>query len=228
MGRSRQPRMFISVDLPEPDVPMMATNSPVLDRPGSRSAARVPGPRPCRRPSRFPSVESLGVHSVLRIIYRCLTSAPPPPPPANGRPRRRSRWAAWRLARRRRHCIMSPSFKSPETISVRTPSVTPVCTVTGVRAPSFDLPHRRSATALPGQRRRRSGRKRSALRHREHVVALRHSHRHIGSHARLQFQVRIGHVDHRRVGDHVLHRCRRQPDLRDRAAGTHPSDTHPP
>ena len=28
VGRSRQPRMFISVDLPEPEVPMMATNSP--------------------------------------------------------------------------------------------------------------------------------------------------------------------------------------------------------
>ncbi|CUQ41756.1 Uncharacterised protein [Flavonifractor plautii] len=28
VGTSRQPRMFIIVDLPEPEVPMMATNSP--------------------------------------------------------------------------------------------------------------------------------------------------------------------------------------------------------
>ncbi len=28
LGTSRQPMMFISVDLPEPDAPMMATNSP--------------------------------------------------------------------------------------------------------------------------------------------------------------------------------------------------------
>ena len=28
VGRSRQPRMFISVLLPEPDAPMIATNSP--------------------------------------------------------------------------------------------------------------------------------------------------------------------------------------------------------
>ena len=32
VGRSRQPRMFMSVDLPEPDAPMMATNSPRSDR----------------------------------------------------------------------------------------------------------------------------------------------------------------------------------------------------
>ncbi len=40
VGRSRQPRMFISVDLPEPEAPMMATNSPSLDVEG-HAAQRV-------------------------------------------------------------------------------------------------------------------------------------------------------------------------------------------
>ena len=46
VGRSRQPRMFISVDLPEPDGPMIATNSPVAIA-GRRRRGRAPRPRPC-------------------------------------------------------------------------------------------------------------------------------------------------------------------------------------
>ena len=40
-GRSRQPRMFISVDLPEPEAPMMAANSPSTISQASRRAARA-------------------------------------------------------------------------------------------------------------------------------------------------------------------------------------------
>ena len=44
-GESRQPRMFISVDLPEPDEPVMATNSPLsISRFTSRSAANSVSP----------------------------------------------------------------------------------------------------------------------------------------------------------------------------------------
>ena len=45
VGWSRQPRMFINVDLPDPDAPTIATNSPrAMSRSTSRSAAIDPSP----------------------------------------------------------------------------------------------------------------------------------------------------------------------------------------
>jgi hypothetical protein len=41
VGRSRQPTMFISVDLPEPDVPMMATYSLAEMSMSTPSSARI-------------------------------------------------------------------------------------------------------------------------------------------------------------------------------------------
>jgi hypothetical protein len=45
VGRSRQPMMFISVDLPEPDGPMMAMNSPsstTIEMPSSARTSTSP------------------------------------------------------------------------------------------------------------------------------------------------------------------------------------------
>ena len=45
VGVSRQPRVFNSVDLPEPDVPMMVTNSPsVMEKETPRRAWTVSSP----------------------------------------------------------------------------------------------------------------------------------------------------------------------------------------
>jgi hypothetical protein len=41
VGRSRQPRRFISVDFPDPDGPMIATNSPFAIDSDTPSNARI-------------------------------------------------------------------------------------------------------------------------------------------------------------------------------------------
>ena len=47
LGTSRQPMMFIIVDLPDPDGPMMATYSPeVMDRLTPRRACTTASPVP--------------------------------------------------------------------------------------------------------------------------------------------------------------------------------------
>ena len=53
-GTSRQPMMFISVDLPEPEAPMMATKSP-CSRPGRPRRERGRALRHGRRASRCPA-----------------------------------------------------------------------------------------------------------------------------------------------------------------------------
>ena len=52
------------------------------------------------------------------------------------------------------------------------------------------------------------------VRHAQRVVAPRDFDVHVGRHAGLQFQLRIRHVNHRVVGDDVLHRLRLEPHLR--------------
>src|SRR5690606_4621632 len=64
LGRSRQPMMFISVDLPDPEAPMMATNSPArMVRSTSRSTGTVISPAGYSRPRPFSSISGAPVMS---------------------------------------------------------------------------------------------------------------------------------------------------------------------
>ena len=115
VGRSRQPRMFIRVDLPEPDGPMIATNSPAsivelnaVERPDLHFAQRV----------------DLG--DVLDRDHQCRPRLPMP-----GKPAELSDFAvAIPIA------ILSPSSRSPPRIAVNRPSLIPVLTATAFKEPS--------------------------------------------------------------------------------------------
>ncbi len=113
VGRSRQPRMFISVDLPEPLAPMMATNSPLaMDSETPHTACtrlRRSGKSYGRRPEKSPAARRFQVDcSLWRRAVGCAARA-----------------AADKAA----VTSASPS-RNPSRISVSTPSSTPTFTLT--------------------------------------------------------------------------------------------------
>ena len=62
VGVSRQPMMFIAVDLPEPDGPMMATNSPLPTlRSAPASACTAASPDPYTLVMAFSSIKAAGL-----------------------------------------------------------------------------------------------------------------------------------------------------------------------
>ena len=73
-------------------------------------------------------------------------------------------------------------------------------------APADSAPRRCRRRAEPERR----------IRHAQDVRAPGDLHAQVRRHARLQLQLRVRHVDDRRVGRHVLDDDRLQPDLRDR------------
>ena len=128
---SRQPIRFISVDLPEPDGPMMATNSP------GRTSKLTPRST-CRRlfahhiglgeiPAGYDGFpvglwlsHGLAAHRALRSP-RWL-SVPPPPPPAP---------VSLPPSRRAQATTASPALRSPRRTSVKLSSARPSCTRCG-------------------------------------------------------------------------------------------------
>src|SRR3546814_9363353 len=67
-GRSRQPRMFIRVDLPEPDWPMIATNSPRRMASETPSRARI-SVSPLRYARQRSEEHTSELQSLMRISY---------------------------------------------------------------------------------------------------------------------------------------------------------------
>ena len=108
VGRSRQPRMFMKVDLPEPEAPMTATNSPAAMSQRRRRAA----PAPRRRRARRPSTGRARADQRLRVACHSVTAAMPTRK-ATGASRR------WRAAARAEGESpgSSPSCRSPATSS---------------------------------------------------------------------------------------------------------------
>ena len=116
--------MFISVDLPEPDAPMMATNSPCVD--GERDAAqRV----------HLDVAHVVDLRDVVELQIERRSSRGPleePPRAVAGLPRRGG-GRAWLADGRRPVITTSPSFRSPSTTSVSEPSETPIVIGTWMR-----------------------------------------------------------------------------------------------
>ena len=68
VGRSRQPMMFIVVDFPEPDAPMIATNSP------SRIVSETP-----RKRVNFNIAHRVGLVNVIQLDHRTRFGQPASP-----------------------------------------------------------------------------------------------------------------------------------------------------
>ena len=112
----------------------------------------------------------------------------------------------------------SPSFKSPETISVLTSIGDTGLHVDRLQRAVLDLPQHRSAIVPARGRRGIGAEPQGGIRNRQDIVAFRHGHGDVRGHARLELEVGIRDVDHGRVGDDVLHGLRREAHLRYRAA----------
>ena len=244
MGVSRQPRMFISVDLPEPEEPMIATNSPLLDAEVDRAQRRELG---------VAGAVDLGDLLQLDQGHRRRQRIRKPPRAPRAAGLRRRAGATWREADDDRLAFASAS---PPTISVKLPSERPVCTSRGCRRAVLEhvdrarcagrrAPRRRPAAALPRHRaapppgprpaacpprrcprpapRRgacRSPRAGSAAPRSAAAAASSRSigdHGDGGRHAGLELQLGVGDLDDRVVGDDVLHHLRGVADLADAA-----------
>ena len=191
-GRSRQPRMLSSVDLPEPLGPISATTSPAR-RACSRRAAPARSARPVRRPcaGRAPRSRSRRRASMLTSCRRATRSAcPRPAPGAAARPRPRSPARSALPARgvdRGVHAVRDAG-RRPRPLRARS-----------ARCCTRHTRERDAAGSASVGREAQRG-----LAHAQRVVGARDFHAHARAHARQQHAVRV--VDQQR--HRILHHAR--------------------
>ena len=220
VGRSRQPRMFISVDLPEPDGPMIATNSPrsmSSETPGSActSTSQTRRPRPEWRyswsgPASHPPQKSGRLPTPRRTRGVGCGGLPHGATPAID---------DLLVAGRGERCRPTTSRGVPRVSPVEptTRSIGDQLAVAQHPDASPPPPALRDAPLAVSLRRVRRPAENGAPApgHREGVAAApSHENAHVRGHAGQQLEVGILDADDDVVGDDVLHGDRRLAQLR--------------